>query len=186
MQKCSLITSLAVSSAIALGCAASANAASLVIGDTVDLEYVGDVLSTSVSAIVGAGEDGNFFDNQFFDLNAGSGDQFYIRSIGSFCGIQACSGPVSLILSSLDFGAEFLTGITFLTNNVGATATIVSQSSVRFDWLEVSLVPETYLEVRFDSGDVMPPIPVPASLPLLLAGVGILGGLAFRQNRRGA
>jgi hypothetical protein len=169
---------LALSALLSTLAAVPATAVTLA-GDTVTLSYDG-VFSESTTVLVGAGEDGNFFGNQFFDLDSGpGGDVFTIRSSGNFCGIWSCSGPISLTLSDLDFGVP-LTSVGFLTNLVGATVSSLTATSVTFSWSEVDLSVGEYLSVQFNSSPA--PVPVPATLPLMLLALGGLGMAARRRQ----
>lgn len=146
------------------------------LGDTVDTQYLGFGDSGVVSTVVGAGEEGNFFFNQFFDY---SDEGFTIRSTSDFCGIFACSGfDVSLILSSLDFG-EDLVDVVFVTNLVGVSM-IHTTNSVTFTWSEQAITTGTYLTARFITGEV--PVPEPTSVALM--GLALLGFAASRRRKQ--
>jgi len=54
------------------------------------------------SVIVGAGDEGNYFGNTFFDLNGGvNGDEFVYTSTGGYCGI-VCSGDAVCLMHFQD------------------------------------------------------------------------------------
>lgn len=161
---------------LALGAITSTAQAGL-IGDTVTIRYLGQNDTGAVSEVVGAGEEGNFFGNQFYDFGDSS---FSIRSSSNYCGVFACSGQaISLLLGSLDFGAP-LTNVTFSTNLSGVSV-IWGANFATFNWLEQDLTPGTYLSATFSTTSV----PEPGTLALFGLVLGALGfGLRKKQAPR--
>ena len=146
-------------------------------GDTVGTRYVGGGDSGTVMSVVGPGEEGNFFGNQFFDYGDSS---FAIRSGSNFCGIFSCGGiPISLELSSLDLGGP-ITSVSFTTSLSGVTATHTADS-VTFTWMEQSLPVNTYLTANFNAG--VAPIPEPSTYALMALGLAGIGFVARRRKQ---
>ena len=140
-------------------------------GDTVGTRYVGAGDTGVQNSVVGAGEEGNFFSNQFYDYGDSS---FSIRSTSNFCGIFSCGGPsVSLQLTSLDLGGP-ITSVVVGTNLSGVT-TAFTADSITFTWSEQAINAGTYLEARINA------VPEPETYALM--GLGLLGLAAV--SRRG-
>ena len=159
--------------ALALG---SQAATAGLIGDTVGIRYVGGGDTGVQTYVVGAGEEGNFFSNQFFDF---TDTGFSIRSNSNFGGIFATGGqPVALELSSLDLGSA-ITGVSFSTNLSGVTFTFTG-TSVRFQWTEQAIPAQVYLSADFNQGGGT--VPEPATLAL--AGLALVGVAGARRKAR--
>jgi hypothetical protein len=160
----------------ALGATAPASAATL-IGDTVttQLRISGSNLGT-VTAVVGAGEEGNFFGNQFFNYGANT---FAIRSTSAFSSFNG-GGAVQLILSSLDFGTP-ITGVTFSTLLTGVTSSFTA-NSVTFSFADQPLFATTYLSATIQSA--VAPVPEPATWAMMILGMGAVG-FAMRRRQKG-
>ncbi len=144
------------------------------IGDTVGIQYVGTGSTGVNTHVVGAGEEGNFFSNQYYDFDDAS---FTIRSVSNFCGIFSCSSSdqVTLALSSLDFGAALQNVI--LSTNLTGVVVDFGADYVNFTWNEQSLIAGTYLTAQFDTSSV----PEPSAIVLLSFG---LLGLSFAGKSR--
>jgi hypothetical protein len=166
-----------LASVFALGVTHAAQAS--LIGDSVRAEYVGSASSSFTTPdpmIVGAGVEGNFFGNQFLDFGATT---FEISSSSGFCGIFACSGAISLELTSLDLGLP-ITGVSFTSSLSGVSASF-TDTSVTFSWNEQSLPTGVYLRAEFLTGPRE--VPAPAALGLFALG---LGGLLVSAKKRRA
>jgi len=172
---------IAAATAAVIGLGSMAGAATMN-GDSVNVE-MSTVLGGSQglqNSIVGAGVEGNYYGNQFFDFDDAT-DSFSISSGSNYCGMTSCAftDKVSWALTSLDFGGP-LTGISFLLNNIGATIDSFTADAVYFSWDNVNIPQGTYLTLKFETAAV----PLPASLPLLM--VGIAGLAALRRRRMSA
>lgn len=171
---------LALLAALTIGAGPITAEAATLTGDTVNVE-----LSTGFggsyglqSSVVGAGDEGNYFNDQFYDFD-GDANTFSILSSANFCGMSSCAGSgdiVSWALTSLDFGSA-LTGVTILSSIGGAVIDSFTADSVFFHWTEASIPEGTYFTLKFQTAAA---VPLPAGLPLLLAG---LGGLAMLRRR---
>ena len=161
-----------------------ASAATLT-GDTVTKVVTNNSVNVGFdeNMLIGAGidaDDGNIF----FDLDAGAGNQLSITvGDGSYCGMYDCSGLTEVVFSSMDFsGAELLLGFNVLNAGpLGIVATVLSGTSLKISWTEGSLSGGTFTLGEYVTGTSE--VPLPAALPLMLAGLGALGGLAARRRK---
>jgi hypothetical protein len=136
----------------------------------------------SVTVIIG--EEGNVFGNQFFDVNAGAGDEFTIRSTFSYGGFLSLD-TVSWTVSGLTFSdGEVLTGISFLTSIGSATVTSLTDSSFTFAYEDVAIPQGVYIRAQYLTAPS--PVPLPAALPLLVFGLFGLGAVARRRRDKAA
>jgi len=170
-----------VASAILFFSATSAHAASL-LGKTVTVELSAAGNSYgSQSVLVGAGNDGSYFANTFFDLNGGAnGDQFVYSSGGSFCGIACEGGDVVWTLSNLDFGKP-LKGFNILQQDVGAiTIDAITATSISFRYKDGSIHPGVNVIGQFVTDSA---VPEPATWAMMLMGFGLMG-VAMRSAKQ--
>lgn len=167
-----------VGSVIALTFASASmpSAAATLIGDTVTIELGKNGGSFGIqNVVVGAGEEGQYFGNQFYDFGSNT---FSIRSDGAFTSYSGGpGGAIILALSSLDLGTP-ITGVNFTTSLTGVSTAFTSDS-VSFFFTDQALPAETYLSATFSTAAV----PEPATWALMIFGFGAIGGAMRRQRK---
>jgi hypothetical protein len=151
-------------------------------GQTVGVDLtdtaVGDFGAQSV--LVGPGVDGNYFDNQLFDLNGGpKGDEFTVTSTQTFCGIDCDGGNIVWTLTGLNFGVPLL-AFDILQSPAPVTIDSLTATSVTFQYADVALSPGApYLVGEFVT---TAGVPEPASWALLIGGFGLSGAMLRRRR----
>jgi hypothetical protein len=164
-------------------------------GDAVAVNYNDSVRSNSNrSGTVGAGVGTDItIGGGFFDFNAGAaGNQFIFRVNDRYCGVAHCSGPLKLSLLDLNFsGGERLVGFTLLSTALRGLSFTFTSTSLIFFATEGRIGRGTVISGIFltavPPGDVNPaPVPIPAALPFLAAGLGAMGFMGWRRKRNSA
>ena len=175
--------SKSVLAAVAMGALALPAHAAGLNGDTVGTRYVGDSGDTGVqNDFVGAGEENNFFGNQFYDY----GDlSFSIRSAATYGGgIFGLGDSLALELTSLDVGGLGITSVSFTSSLTGVSETHTADS-ITFSWVDQSIPGDIYLQAWINGGPINP-VPEPETYAMLLAGLGLLGVVARRRKSKAA
>ncbi|SFR02266.1 VPLPA-CTERM sorting domain-containing protein [Poseidonocella sedimentorum] len=174
-----LLTILALLQAMAL----PATAATLE-GDSVTIHLFAEFSWGTYTRTVGPGEDGDI-SSLSYDLNAGpDGDLFTLRSKGAYCGLNCSTPPTPVVwtLLGLDFvGGQPLTDFEIVQGFSDATVSF-TDSSVTITYTDDSLSPGIFFQGRFVT-EPLSAVPLPASFPLVLAGLGGLGLLRRKQRR---
>lgn len=155
----------------------SAASAATLTGDQVAITFQPENLV--ILAFVGTGVDKTFglFE---FDFNAGAaGDEFVFNdNNGSF------GSNTSIVLSGLDFpGSSILTGFELLSTRLENLAFTFTDTSLTFTFVDIAAnVPDgPAIRGRFLTEPVAA-VPLPASLPLMLAGLGAVAILRRRKK----
>lgn len=179
---------LATVAALGLGVAAGAASAATLDGDSVGCDIVATVPWTcsSPTAVVGAGAEFtlDLFGNPRFDVDIGSSS---IRLDKTVVGLFTGAGEV-VTFSDLDFSPSSV--IVGIANFVTTASGGIAESDVTFgdDWVRFDFNNSSWQVGQYVSFDLITrevaPVPLPAGLPLLLAGVGALG-IVRRRARRG-
>jgi hypothetical protein len=173
---------LAMAAAVAALTATTPAQAASLLGDLVNINLTANSdFGTKSNLLVGAGEEGSYFSNQFFDFNAGvNGDIFTIRSTSGFSSIDGVGGqPVTWTLTGLDFGTA-LTGFTVLQSLGPVTIVGLTATSVTFQYADVAIPSGIYFQGRFETAGNG--VPEPATWALMISGFGLVG-TALRRRR---
>lgn len=176
MNKIALIAGAAAALILTASTATAATLAGQTV--TVNLSVDGTSYGTQ-SVLVGAGDDGNFFGNTFFDLNGGTnGDEFVYTSHGSYSSI-ASGRTTTWTLSNLTFGAP-LTAFIILRQDVAPiTVTSLTPTSVSFSYADQPIHSGVNIIGQFV---VAGGVPEPTTWAMMIGGFGFAGG-ALRRRR---
>ena len=147
-------------------------------GDTVTVDI--DSGLGVKSGLVGDGTDIQF-GNALFDFNAGpNGNEFQLTANGSFPEFTSPAGPLTILLSSLDFsGGEVLIGFTNLFSVFQNTSFSFTRNSLTFTMDDGPNGPDVILSGVFQTA-----VPLPAALPLFGTGLAALGVIGWRRKRK--
>ena len=169
------VLTIVAAAAASLIVSVPASAASL-IGVSVTTQLLSrGVDQGTVTAVVGPGEEGNFYGNQFFDYGATT---FSIRSSGAFGSFNS-GGSIQFLLTNLNFGTP-ITGVTFTSLLNGVTSSFTA-NSVTFSLTDQPLPAATYLSATFLTAPGA--VPEPATWAMMIAGFGIAGAAMRRRIR---
>jgi hypothetical protein len=159
----------------------SANAATL-LGNTVSINLTANGFDRGTQSIlVGAGNDGNYFGNQFFDFNGGvNGDLFVISSTNNFASLSG-GGTNTWTLSNLNFGTP-LTGFTILQSLDAVTIDSLTATSVTFHYADHSIPAGVYLEGQFITQ--VAAVPEPSTWAMMILGFAGIGFMAYRRKSK--
>jgi hypothetical protein len=160
---------------------ASGPASAGLTGDLVKTTFKADADSYgTLSSVVGAGIEGNFFGSQFFDY---SDMGFTFMSSVSACGTERCSPPlptITLRLDDLDFGPSLVLNDVQFTSLFSSVTVSFGADFAEFSWIDQSIPPGTLISAQF----LTAPVPEPKAYAFMLAGLGLLGLAARRRNAR--
>lgn len=165
---------LALLAALALPAAA---AASTLTGDEVTIEFNPGSIYTSTFT-VGSGVDDSINN---FQLNADAGvhgSQFHWTGINAG---GSLAGATSFTFSDLDFtDGSTLIGFKIKTTLLDDVVASVTNGVLTVSWSTTGIVgPGPILHGQYITTSV---VPLPASAPLILAGLGVLGFVGRRRN----
>jgi len=175
MQIKSIFTAAVAATAI-LALPISATAATLT-GDTVTVTFNNGRAQTFV---VGQGSDATFGSTDF-DLDGGGlGTEFLVNVARTF---EIFGGGAGFTISDLNFSdGEILVGFDLTTTVFQDTVVSFTKDSLTIDFTDGPNGPDVVLAGTFITA--VAPVPLPAGMPLALAGFGLLGLLKRRQRRQ--
>ena len=177
VRKVSIMRGAFLVSVAAVGLLCAPASADFLDGDEVSIELwssdFGGISYGINVQIVGAGEDGNFFGNQFYDFNAAPGNIFTIRSTSAFSSIDGIGGRIEWRLTDLNFAEGALIGVNIIQSYSDVSVINLTPTSVTFEYEDIAIPAEIYFIAEFTV------IPAPAGLALF--GVA---GLVGRRRRR--
>lgn len=169
----------------------SVSHASILSGDSVDVRLIASPPASPINILqaalaVGPGADGNFFNNQLFNLDAGpSNDIFSVTSTSTFTSINGVGGTVEWVLSDLDFtGGTTLVGINFIQSFSNVIVSSLGPNNVTFQYTDIGIPSGTYFQAQFvtstPSGGAIPE----PTMFLIWAGLACCGTLVQQRVRR--
>lgn len=154
-------------------------------GDTVSIKLTESFLTlVNQQVIVGNGEEANYNNALFFDLNYNNGNIFSIRANQSYSSIYGAIGRPTFTLSDLNFGSA-LTSFTVLQSIAPVTINSLTSTSVTFSYDDVAIPQGVFFQGRF--GVAATAVPGPLAGAGLVPLLGFAGAwLARRRNQKTA